>query len=133
MAVIDDTNIEQAFALEQLYVGDLFGDRAFPWAWSEVERIALMYTSFIHRLCGALLIKGDTQTAIQLLKKHSVNNELNEESLMLYMKALALQKNKEALIRLYMQFRETLHREMEISPSLEVTALYRQLLSGLDT
>ena len=32
LAVIDDTNIEQALELEQLYVGDLFGDRVFPWA-----------------------------------------------------------------------------------------------------
>jgi two-component system LytT family response regulator len=52
MAIVDNTNIEQALELEQIYTGDLFGDRAFPWAWSEVERLSLMYTSFTQLLCS---------------------------------------------------------------------------------
>jgi two-component system, LytTR family, response regulator len=47
------------------------------------------------------------------------------------MLALALQKNKEALIRQDQQFTETLHREMGISPSAELTALNRQLISDI--
>jgi two-component system LytT family response regulator len=58
MVEVNETNIEQALELEQLYAGDLFGDCAYPWAWSEVERLWLMYTTFTHRLCRALLDKG---------------------------------------------------------------------------
>jgi two-component system LytT family response regulator len=133
MTVLDDTNIEQALELEQLYIGDLFGDRAFPWAWSEVERLSLMYTSFTRRLCDFLIIKGDTQTAIRLLMKLLVHNELEEGTIILLMKALALQKNKEALNRQYIQFKETLYKELGISPSHEVTALYSDLLLEMDS
>jgi two-component system LytT family response regulator len=131
MAVVDDTNIEQALELEQLYKGDLFGDRAFPWARSEVERLSLMYTSFTHRLCDALLIRGDTQTAIPLLMKLIAHNELDEGTIKLHMKALALQKNIKALNRQYKQFTETLYNELGISPSHEVTALFSNLMSEL--
>ncbi|MBW7453882.1 response regulator, partial [Paenibacillus sepulcri] len=40
MTVVEDADIERALALEQLYAGELFGDRAYPWAWSEVERLS---------------------------------------------------------------------------------------------
>ncbi|QGQ97526.1 response regulator [Paenibacillus psychroresistens] len=132
MIEIDDTNIEQALELEQLYAGDLFGDRAFPWAWSEVERLWLLYTTFTHRLCRALLNKGDTQTAIRLLTKLTAHNELDEATIMLYMKALAVQKNKEALIRQYLHYMETLYKELGITPSPEVAGYYNQLLSELN-
>ncbi|MEX2460388.1 MAG: response regulator [Paenibacillaceae bacterium] len=132
MAVIDDANIVQALELEQLYAGDLFGDLGFLWARSEVERLSLMYTSFAQRLCGALFNRGETEAAIRLLKKLIAHNELDEESMMLLMKALALQKNKEAITRQYLQYAETLHKEIGISPSLEAAALYKQLLSELD-
>ncbi|OAB41199.1 response regulator [Paenibacillus antarcticus] len=132
MAVVDDTCIEQALALEKRYTGDLFGDRVYPWARSEVEHLSLIYTSFTQRLCEALLIRGDTQTAIRLLMKLITRNELEEGTMMLYLRALALTKNKEALNRQYIQFEETFYRELGITPSLEVSALYRHLMSELD-
>jgi len=130
---IDETNIEQAIELEQLYVGDLFGERAFPWAWGEVERYKLMYTAFAQRLCLALLNRGDIQVAIHLLLKLHAENELDEEPIVLLMKAYALQKNKEALTRQFMKFVETLQKEMGMSPSLEATTMYKQLLAEINS
>jgi two-component system LytT family response regulator len=132
MTVLDDAHIEQALEQEQLYKGDLFGERAYPWARSEVERFSVMYTSFTQRLCDALLGRGDTQTAIGLLMKLTAQNELEEGTIKLYMKALALMKNKEALKSQYIQFTDTLHRELGISPSREVTALYSHLMWELE-
>jgi two-component system LytT family response regulator len=133
MVEVDEINIEQALELEQLYAGDLFGDRAFTWAWSEVERLWLMYTTFTHRLCRALLNRGDTQTAIRLILKLTAHNELDEETIKLFLKALALQKNKEALMRQYLHYTETLNNELGIGPSQEVVSFYTQLVSELDT
>jgi two-component system LytT family response regulator len=133
MVTVDETNIEQALELEQLYTGDLFGERAFPWAWSEVERLWLMYSAFTHRLCSALLNRGDTQTAIRLIIKLTALNELDEETIKLFMKTLALQKNKEALMRQYLHYTEILYKELGISPSPEVTGYYSQLLAELDS
>ncbi|KQO10713.1 response regulator [Paenibacillus sp. Leaf72] len=133
MALVLDENIGRALELEQLYVGDLFGDRAYPWAWSEIERFSQMYIALSQRLCSALLLRGDTATAIRLLAKQSAINELDEETIKLLMRAHALQKNKEALVQQYMKFVDMLHHEMGVGPSLEITVLYEQLLRELNT
>lgn len=131
MAILDDNLIEQALELELLYNGGLFGDRAYTWAWSEAERLSLMYTSFTQRLCDTLLSRGDVQTATRLLMKLTTQDELNEDTIMLFMKAWALQKNKEALKRQYDQFTEMLYNELRLNPSHEVTTFYNRLMSGL--
>ncbi|MGG4145722.1 response regulator [Paenibacillus algorifonticola] len=133
MGLIHDENIEEALELEQLYVGDLFGDRAYPWAWSEIERFSQMYIAFSQRLCSALLQRGDTASAIRLLTKQTLMNELDEETIKLLMSAHAMQKNKVGLVHQYIKFVDMLHDEMGVSPSLEITMLYERLLRELDT
>ncbi|MRN54017.1 response regulator [Paenibacillus monticola] len=132
MPVVDESNIEQAIGIEQLYTGELFGDRAFAWAWNEAERIAALYNSFTQRLCVALLNRGETHAAIRLLRKLMAHNELDEEPFLLLMEALALQENKEELTQQYEKFVETLHKEIGITPSPVAVSLYVQLISGLD-
>ena len=129
MAIVDDTNIEEALELELLYNGNLFGDRDYPWARGEIERLSLTYTTFTQRLCNALLMRGDSQTAIRLLTKLTAYDELEEGNMMLFIRALALQDNKDALTKRYIQFKETLHKELGVSPSRKVTALYEALLA----
>ncbi|WP_419875843.1 response regulator [Candidatus Pristimantibacillus sp. PTI5] len=133
LAIIDETNLRQALELEQKYTGQLFGERAFSWAWNEVERLSLMYTSFTQRLSVSLLQSGEVNTAIRLLLKLMAHNEIDEESFMLLMKAWAMQDNKEALVKNYSQFSDILHREIGIKPSSETADLYKKLLSGLNS
>ncbi|SFB56455.1 Two-component response regulator, SAPR family, consists of REC, wHTH and BTAD domains [Cohnella sp. OV330] len=132
MAGVDASNLDRAIELERAYVGQLFGDLAYPWAWSEVERISQMYASFTLRLGQALLDRGDIQAAIRLLAKLTAYNELDEDTVKLYMRALALQHNREALTRLYAKFSDTLQEELGVRPSTEVTKLYGQLLTQLE-
>ncbi|CAM4370559.1 two-component SAPR family response regulator [Paenibacillus endophyticus] len=131
LATINESNIQQAIELEQQYTGHLFGERAFPWAWNEVERLTLMYNAFTQRLSIALMQVGEINTSIRLLLKLMTQNEIDEESFMLLMKAWALQENKEAIVKNYAQFVEVLHREIGIKPSSEASDLYSQLLLGL--
>ncbi|OKP76556.1 hypothetical protein A3844_30265 [Paenibacillus helianthi] len=132
MSVIDQTNIEEALELERLYRGDLFGDQVYAWAWNEIERLSFMYTSFTRRLCVALLDREETNTAMRLLLKLLKRNELDEESHMLLMKTLAMQKNKEALNRQYLHFADILQSEIGVTPSIEFKSFYAQLLADMD-
>jgi len=128
LPLVDETNLEQALKLEQLYAGNLFGDRAYAWAWNEVERLSLMYTALTQRLCTALLNKGETNSAIRLLSKLMNKNEMDEGSFMLLLRALALQGNKEAMIRRYDVYAENLYKEIGAKPSSEAIRLYESLL-----
>jgi two-component system LytT family response regulator len=132
MTVIDETNIEEAVALERLYIGDLFGDFAYPWALSEIERLSLIYMGFTQRLCRALLDRGDVLKTIPILNKLASHNELDEKTAMLYMEAVALQKNKQALTRRFTQFTELLEQEVGIAPTPAIVSLYEQLMSELE-
>ncbi|CAM4523676.1 response regulator [Paenibacillus xylanexedens] len=122
-------DIEQALLIEQMYVGDLFGEYGYTWSLSEVERLLLMYNALNQRLCNALLEAKDTSNAIRLLKKLLHRNELHEESLILLIRALSMQNNKEALIKHYEQYTARLLQEIGVAPSPELAALYAQLLS----
>ncbi|MGO4369609.1 response regulator [Paenibacillus sp. MCAF20] len=132
MAIVNEVNIDQALQLEQSYTGELFGEYAFNWALNEVERVSLMYHSFCRRLCQALYDNGDMDTAIRLLLKLKGRNPIDEETIMQLMKALAMQKHKEALTLHYLQFVETLQQDIGVQPSSGVTRLYEQLLDNLD-
>ncbi|WP_413374172.1 response regulator [Paenibacillus taichungensis] len=127
-----EDDIEQARTLEQLYVGDLFGDNVYTWAWSDIERLSIMYTSLTRRICQALLRVRDISSATLLLKKLLSRNELDEESLMMLMQTLTTQKNREALIEQYKHFAKLLRQEIGTGPSPEVSALYTQLLSEME-
>lgn len=129
LSFVDESNLEHALKLEQLYEGDLFGDRVFVWAWNEAERFSLMYTTLTQRICVALLHKGETNSAIRLLSKLMSKNEMDEQSFILLMKALALQENKEAMTREYLRYAETLQKEIGMKPSPEASDLYEKLLA----
>ncbi|OBZ08386.1 hypothetical protein A8L34_24045 [Bacillus sp. FJAT-27264] len=133
MMVIDESNLEQALALERLYLGDLFGSYGYSWALGEIERYSLMYVQFTQRLCRVLLSREDFLTAIPILNRLATHNELDEETVKLHMKALALQKNKEALTRRFTHFTELLLREVGAIPSPDMVLLYEQLLSPLES
>jgi two-component SAPR family response regulator/c-di-GMP-binding flagellar brake protein YcgR len=127
----DGINIKQAIEIEKQFTGDLFGDRAFPWAWSEIERLSQMYSSFVKQLASILIERKDLVTSIRLLKKLLSRDELDDEANSLLMRAYALQNNKKGLIQQYERYVEGLWRELGIGPSREVTKLYSQLHSEL--
>ncbi|MFC3747339.1 response regulator [Paenibacillus sp. GCM10012306] len=133
MTVIDESNLEQAIELERLYLGDLFGSNDYPWAISEIEHLSLLYVQFTQRLCRALLSQGDFLTAIPILNRLATYNELDEETVKLQMRALALQKNKEALTRRFTHFTSLLRQEVGGGPSPDMVLLYEQLLSELES
>ncbi|WP_281883401.1 response regulator [Paenibacillus sp. YYML68] len=127
LGAVDDTQLEEAAQLERLYAGPLFGEQGYAWAWSELQRLELMYVSLTQQLTEALLRRGDLSEAVRLLTKLAALDELNEKSMMLLMTALALQKNKEALSRHYQEYTEHMRKELGMEPSHEVVELYASL------
>lgn len=132
LASIDESNLEQALELERMYAGSLFGDLDYPWAWSEVERLSLLYSGFAQRLCVALLNLGDASAALLLLGKLSLHNELDEETFRLEIRALVMQHNREGLIRRYKEYELMLREELGVGPSMEINQLYAESLDSLN-
>ncbi|OXM82797.1 response regulator [Paenibacillus rigui] len=130
--VIDRSNLNEAKEAEELYVGDLFGDKAFFWALSDIERLSAMYTAFVKKLAEALLKNNENELAVRLLLKLLNRDGLDEETVSMLLAALTAQKNRTAVAEQYMRYVKLLRHELGIGPSKRLANQYERLLSELD-
>jgi two-component system LytT family response regulator len=132
-AVIDASNLDQAMEVEKLFVGDLFGEKAFLWTLNDIERLSRMYAAFVKKLAKALLEhSGGTSAVVRLLLKLLDRNEMDEEAVSLILNAYAAQKNRVALTEQYGRYAKLLRKELGMGPSQELVLLYSRLLSELE-
>ncbi|WP_141503840.1 response regulator [Paenibacillus luteus] len=124
----DATQVNRAIEHEKSYQGKLFGEQVYGWAQYEIERLALLYISFAHKLCEALLSRAEMDKAITILKNLVENYDLEDRSIMLYLEALALKKDEVGLKRQYKKFTEMIREEMDADISNKVTEFYFRLI-----
>lgn len=136
LSLIDASNINQAIAVEEVFAGELFGERGFLWALNDIARISRLYHVFVKKLAAALLRHKEEDmnylvVSIRILKKLLALNELDEESISLLMNAYAVQKDTVALTKLYSQYVRMLKKDLGIAPSPELLSQYISLKSKL--
>ncbi|MNM92374.1 Transcriptional regulatory protein YehT [compost metagenome] len=128
----DEIQVNRAVEHEKSYQGHLFGEHVYGWAQNEVERLFLLYVSFSHKLCEALLSRAEIDKAIHILKKLVDYYELEDRTMMLYLEALALKNDEVGLKRQYKKFTEMMHEEVGVNVSNKVTDFYYQLIEKLN-
>ncbi|MFC3803859.1 response regulator [Cohnella sp. GCM10012308] len=124
----DAIQVNRAVEHEKNYKGKLFGEHVYGWAHHEIERFALLYISFAHQLCEALLRRAEMDKAISILKKLVENDDLQDRTIMLYLEALALKKDEVGLKRQYKKFTEMMREEVDVDISHKVTDFYYRLI-----
>ncbi len=125
------STLNAALEAEQLYAGELFGDRDYHWSLPEQERLANLLRSLGKKLGAYLLASGASSEALQILQKIAVKNELDEEINCLYMQVYAAKRDKLSLIKHYERYSKTIQRELGVAPGKTVTSLYTELCKGL--
>ncbi|MHA7965827.1 response regulator [Paenibacillus sp. CAU 1782] len=124
----DATQVNRAVEHEKSYQGKLFGEHVYGWAQNEIERLSLLYISFAHNLCEALLGRAEMDKAISILKKLVEHYDLEDRTIMLYLEALALKKDEVGLKRQYKKFTEMMREEVDVEISKTATDFYYQLI-----
>lgn len=127
IASIGTSNINKAIEIEQLYRGELFGEKAYFWSLNDVERLSQLHSLFVKQLGEKLLHANDSRGAIRLLNKLLSFNELDEDTVNLLMMAFTAQNDYFALTRLYENYVKMLQEELGISPSSELSSAYINL------
>ncbi len=122
--------LEHFLQIEKLYIGDLFGSKAYVWAIQETERLLERHLAFVKQLAEALIAHRDTATASKLLLKLHARHPLDEAIVGLLMKLHWLAGNKKALTAQYTEYVKLLGRELGIRPSKELLLLYDGYVSG---
>ncbi|MET3506412.1 response regulator [Halalkalibacter oceani] len=130
LEVIEAANLPFALDTEKMYVGDLFGEKGFGWALHEVERLSVLYNAFVKKVGNALLEQTKVEKAILLLNKLFHRNELDEETVMLLLRAYAAKKDRISFTKLYRGYTKALRLDLGIAPSKELEELYERLRSS---
>lgn len=126
--VRDALRVNRAVDHEKGYQGKLFGEHVYVWAQNEIERVASVYVSFAQKLCEVLLSRGEMDTALSILKKLVEQDDLEDRTIMLYLEALALNKDEVGLKRQYKKFTELLREEVDVDISTNVSNFYSRLI-----
>jgi len=129
-ATASRAELDDFLQAEKLYMGDLFGSKAYVWAIHETEHLLERYATFVKRLAEALIAHRDTATASKLLLKLHARNPLDEAVVGSLMKLHWLAGNKKALTAQYTDYVKLLGRELGIRPSKELLMLYDDYVSG---
>jgi two-component system LytT family response regulator len=129
LAHINSENLQYALELEDLYTGELFGDKAYLWALNDIERLSNLYGAFVKRLATILLELNKNDSAIRLLNKRLSHNEWDEDTVYLLLNAYAAQKDKRSITQLFKKYEKILRKELNTSPSKKLVDAYTQLQS----
>ncbi|MDF2840588.1 MAG: hypothetical protein K0Q99_1360 [Clostridia bacterium] len=132
LVTINEFNLEDALKAEKLYIGELYGDKGYYWSLHEKERISELYFSFGKKLASYLLDIQRLAQSLQILRKLTRRNELDEEVICLLLKVYAFQRDKSALLKQYDRYVKVLSREMGVAPSKNVIQLYNSLRENLE-
>ncbi|OAA87027.1 response regulator [Clostridium coskatii] len=129
---IDSSNLQEALAVEKIYVGDLLGDMVYYWSIAEREKYLNHYFNLLEKLGKYYFNNGDMVQASYILKKLIKINPLREEPNCILMNIFAVQKDKKSLMKHYESYVRMLKRELDICPEAAMTDLYGKLINSFN-
>jgi DNA-binding SARP family transcriptional activator len=121
---------EDRAALEEavlLYAGPLLDGCTEAWILEEREKRRQAYLAALETLATRALAGEDLRQATDYLRRAVMADPARESVQRTLMQALAKAGDFAAVTEAYGQLRDHLHRELNARPSMETTALYRQI------
>jgi DNA-binding SARP family transcriptional activator len=112
----------------RLYAGDYLPEAIYEdWATDERERLLTLYLRAADRLAGALVERGQYEEGLDLCQAILGRDVCWEHAYRLMMIAYARQGNRGQAHRAYARCVEALRAELDVPPSAETVALFRQI------
>lgn len=117
-------NAQQLIQIIHLYADDLFPlDRYANWATIHRERLAQLYLRGLLALAQIQLTAGQAHEALDAIRRILAREPWQEEAALVGMRACLTLNNRPGALRLYRDLRDSLRRELDISPRADLTAL----------
>lgn len=119
---------------ERLYAGDFLADDLFEeWAYVQREHLCSLYLDLTSRLSDYYLTQQDYSKLIHLGQKVLRHDSCYEDAHRWLMWGYLARGQRQLALRQYFQCVETLQSELDVTPSPETQALYRQIAEGHDS
>ncbi len=132
LSIINESNVEDAIKTEKIFLGQLFGDKGYQWSLADIERLSEVYWDFAKKLGSYLLKNNRLDIALQILRRMTRENELDEDVNCILMRVYAAKKDRISLIKHYNKYTKALQRELQIKPSSNTAKIYGQLRRSLE-
>ena len=114
-----------------LYAGDLLPEDLYEeWTQRPRQELHELRSRLLLQLGTRLLDGEQPAAAIARLEQLVGINPANEDAQRALMRAYALSGSRDRAVRQYQACREALRRELEVEPSAETDALYREIAAG---
>lgn len=114
-----------------LYKGDFMAENLYEdWTLQFREHYRDLFVKGLLELGKIYLEEGHPHNVIELSKSALIQDPLNEEAVLLLIKAYIKNNNLSDAVKVYKEFSAILEKELQIKPSKELTQLYGQIVSG---
>ena len=135
--VLEDAAVKQLREAVDLYIGP-FLDGFYPsqaqeyeeWMQSERERYSQMVVQYLYRLSRHFSQQGDYPLAIEYTSRLLALEPWREEAHQQMMRLLAWSGQRTAALNQYEVCYRALEDELGVTPQVETTALYEQIMTG---
>lgn len=121
-----------AIEVENMYTGDLLGDKEYCWSLPEKERLTTIYCNYAKELCIRLMEENNYYLALTILKKLEKTDEFDEEINCLLMQVYVAKNDKSALMKQFKLYQERLKKELGVAPTNKTINLYKKLLRDIN-
>lgn len=132
LSIINEANLEDAIKTEKIFLGQLFGDKGYNWSLAAIERLSEVYWDLAKQLGSYLLKNNRLNLSLQILKKMTIENELDEEVNCIIMQVYAAKRDRISLIKQYNRYEKALQRELQINPTSNTERIYDELRRSLE-
>jgi DNA-binding SARP family transcriptional activator/predicted ATPase len=103
------------------------------WRMQQSETLESLYLNAIERLVRCHRTFGDFNLAIHYARIWISHDRLNENAYIQLLQLYSITGQRSAGISLYKHYKDILSRELGIEPAEEITAYYKQILTGQST
>ncbi len=100
------------------------------WRMQQSESLESLYLNALERLVRCHRTFGDFNLAIQYSRIWLSVDRLNENAHTQLLQLYSITNQRTAAISLYRHYKDLLSRELDVEPTEEMTALYKQIVSG---
>ncbi len=126
--------LQDGLEAEQLFQGELYGDKDYSWSYGERNCLTNLYMGFAKDLCNCILmgnIMEKYNSVLCILKKLQLLDELDQETAYLFMKLYADLKDRKSFDGYYRKYCKLLKEELGVMPDREFIDCYKVLRKSL--
>lgn len=125
---VNEHNIAELERVMHLYIGDYMTKNDYEWALKKAQHIRYQVLSYLQKMIDYYIQKGISNKQYEYLRVFMYHSPYSDYAVQQLMQWYIQVGNRGEAIKLYTQFKTTLHEDIGITPSEIASELYESIL-----